>query len=110
MPTNVHAFITHVVQMPRRPKLTIRYVPIGVLEHKYIYRLNDRPSPYRGRNDMETWMASPNVKDWTKISEMLLGPVPDNFVFVPKHKSNAYSHSVIPDGAQTSTEEAVPEG
>lgn len=32
-----------------------------------------------------------NHQDWIKISEMLLGPVPDGFQFQPKHKANSYS-------------------
>ncbi|CAG8632472.1 15816_t:CDS:10 [Rhizophagus irregularis] len=53
-------------------------------------RINERPPAFRGRDDLETLMASPNSKDWVKISEMLLGPAPDSFVFVPKHASNSY--------------------
>lgn len=34
------------------------YVPVGLLEHVPMC-INDRPSPYRGRNDLETLMASP---------------------------------------------------
>jgi len=43
-----------------------RYVPIGVLE-RYPQRMNDKPLPYHGRDDMETLMASPNSNDWIRI-------------------------------------------
>ncbi|OWZ14424.1 TRNA-dihydrouridine synthase [Phytophthora megakarya] len=66
-----------------------RYIPVGLLE-TLPQRINDRPSPYYGRNDLETLMASDQAVDWVKISEMLLGPVPDGFQFVPKHRANAY--------------------
>ncbi|CAK5013637.1 unnamed protein product [Aphanomyces euteiches] len=66
-----------------------RYIPVGILE-KLPQKINDRPGPYYGRNDLETLMASDQAVDWIKISEMLLGPVPEGFQFVPKHKANAY--------------------
>ncbi|GFS00405.1 tRNA-dihydrouridine(47) synthase [NAD(P)(+)] [Elysia marginata] len=66
-----------------------RYIPVGVLE-QVPQRINERPPYYIGRNDLETLMASANCADWVKISEMLLGPVPPNFRFLPKHKANAY--------------------
>ncbi|KAF8771808.1 tRNA-dihydrouridine(47) synthase like protein [Argiope bruennichi] len=66
-----------------------RYIPVGLLERPP-QRINERPPPYFGRNDLETLMASPSCSDWIKISEMLLGPVPDGFIFLPKHKANAY--------------------
>ncbi|KAK4129470.1 FMN-linked oxidoreductase [Parathielavia appendiculata] len=66
-----------------------RYVPIGLLEH-LPPSLNDRPPAYRGRDDLETLLASKNYKDWIKISEMFLGPAPPGFKFQPKHKSNSY--------------------
>lgn len=43
-----------------------RYVPIGLLEH-LPPRLSDRPPAYRGRNELETLLSSPNYKDWIKI-------------------------------------------
>ena len=43
-----------------------------------------------GRSDLETMMMSKNCADWIKISEMLLGPVPEGFEFEPKHKANSY--------------------
>jgi tRNA-dihydrouridine synthase 3 len=52
--------------------------------------LNERPPAYKGRNELETLLSSPYVGDWIKISEMFLGPVADNFSFVPKHKSNSF--------------------
>uniref|UniRef100_A0A672FXQ4 tRNA-dihydrouridine(47) synthase [NAD(P)(+)] n=1 Tax=Salarias fasciatus TaxID=181472 RepID=A0A672FXQ4_SALFA len=66
-----------------------RYIPVGVLE-RVPQKINERPPYYMGRNYLESLMASQNVGDWVKISEMLLGPVPKNFNFLPKHKANAY--------------------
>lgn len=85
---------------------------MGLLE-RVPQRINERPPYYLGRNHLETLMASQNVGDWVQIrssrrqqqlevtevetnvcllsySEMLLGPVPNNFKFLPKHKANAY--------------------
>ncbi|RYO00218.1 tRNA-dihydrouridine(47) synthase [NAD(P)(+)] [Alternaria tenuissima] len=66
-----------------------RYVPVGLLEH-LPPNIQDRPPRFRGRNDLETLMASEHYKDWIKLSEMFLGPAHPNFKFEPKHKSNAY--------------------
>uniref|UniRef100_A0A8H7XP70 tRNA-dihydrouridine(47) synthase [NAD(P)(+)] n=1 Tax=Psilocybe cubensis TaxID=181762 RepID=A0A8H7XP70_PSICU len=66
-----------------------RYVPIGILEH-LPGRINDRAPAFRGRSDLETLLASPDSNDWVKISEMFLGPAPESWNFLPKHKSNAY--------------------
>lgn len=66
-----------------------RYIPIGLLE-QVPQKINERPPYYIGRDDLETLMSSPNCGDWVKLSEMLLGPVPDGFSFLPKHKANAY--------------------
>lgn len=66
-----------------------RYIPVGLLE-RVPQRINERPPYYMGRNELETMMASPNCADWIKLSEMLLGPVPDDFTFLPKHKANSY--------------------
>ncbi|XP_076472374.1 tRNA-dihydrouridine(47) synthase [NAD(P)(+)]-like [Babylonia areolata] len=66
-----------------------RYIPVGVLAQPP-QKINERPPHYRGRDDLETMMASSNCADWIKISEMLLGPVPPEFNFLPKHKANAY--------------------
>lgn len=66
-----------------------RYIPVGVLE-RVPQKINERPPYYMGRNYLESLMASQNVGDWVRISEMLLGPVPKNFNFLPKHKANAY--------------------
>lgn len=66
-----------------------RYIPVGILELPP-QRMNERPPFYRGRDEMETLMASSNCADWIKISEMLLGKVPDGFHFLPKHKANSW--------------------
>lgn len=66
-----------------------RYIPVGLLERPP-QKINERPPIYHGRDDLETLMASGNCTDWIKISEMLLGPVPDGFRFLPKHKANSY--------------------
>ncbi|KAM9340539.1 tRNA-dihydrouridine(47) synthase [NAD(P)(+)]-like [Symphorus nematophorus] len=66
-----------------------RYIPVGLLE-RVPQKINERPPYYLGRNYLESLMASQNVGDWVRISEMLLGPVPKNFNFMPKHKANSY--------------------
>ncbi|KAI7817494.1 tRNA-dihydrouridine(47) synthase [NAD(P)(+)]-like protein [Gamsiella multidivaricata] len=67
-----------------------RYVPVGLLE-VLPQKMNDRPPAFVGRNDMETLMASTDVKDWIKLSDMILGPAPEAFRFDPKHKANSTS-------------------
>lgn len=76
-----------------------RYVPVGILEH-LPQKINDRPAPYYGRNDLETLMASDQAVDWIKLSELLLGSVPHDFEFAPKHKANAFAATAqqIPTG------------
>ncbi|XP_054252228.1 tRNA-dihydrouridine(47) synthase [NAD(P)(+)]-like [Indicator indicator] len=66
-----------------------RYIPVGLLE-QLPQKINERPPYYLGRDYLETLMASQNVEDWIKISELLLGPVPTDFTFLPKHKANSY--------------------
>jgi len=38
-------------------------------------------------------LGSDDVKDWIRLSEMFLGPAPSDFVFIPKHRANAYGDS-----------------
>ena len=68
-----------------------RYVPVGIMETSRIpQKINQRPPRYFGRDDLETLLSSADCHDWIKVSEMFLGPVKEDFVFVPKHRSNAY--------------------
>ncbi|KAJ1563211.1 tRNA-dihydrouridine(47) synthase [NAD(P)(+)]-like protein [Cladochytrium tenue] len=67
-----------------------RYVPVELLE-VLPQKFNERVPPFYGRDDLETLMGSPKVTDWIKITEMLLGPCPAEFEFVPKHKANSVS-------------------
>jgi tRNA-dihydrouridine synthase 3 len=48
-----------------------RYVPVGILDH-LPPNLQDRPPAYRGRNEMETLLASDNYLDWFKIRYVFL--------------------------------------
>lgn len=66
-----------------------RYIPVGLLE-RLPQRINERPPLYRGRNDLETLLSSHRAADWIEISCMLLGPPPDGFNFIPKHKASSY--------------------
>ncbi|KAJ7776017.1 zinc finger dihydrouridine synthase [Mycena maculata] len=66
-----------------------RYVPIGLLE-RLPGRINDRAPAFRGRDELETLLASGDSRDWVRVSEMFLGPAPEGWVFTPKHKSNSY--------------------
>ncbi|KAK4704906.1 tRNA-dihydrouridine synthase 3, partial [Phenoliferia sp. Uapishka_3] len=90
-----------------------RYVPVGLLE-RFPVSLNERAFPYRGRDQLEvrrllkfarapridqlclsqTLLASDQADDWIKISNMFLGPPPDDWVFLPKHKANATAEEV----------------
>ncbi|CED83060.1 Uncharacterized conserved protein [Phaffia rhodozyma] len=70
---------------------THRYIPLGLLEVPA--RMNDRPPPFQGRDELETLLGSTESKDWVKISEMFLGPCPPDFSFLAKHKSNSYGNA-----------------
>jgi len=43
-----------------------RYIPVGILDH-LPPSLQDRPPAFRGRDEMETLLASDNYLDWIKI-------------------------------------------
>lgn len=81
-----------------------RYVPIALLE-RLPQKMNERPPLYEGRDDLETLFSSDSVVDWVRITELLLGPAGDKFVFTAKHKSNSYAPSAL----ATSAEPAAPE-
>ncbi|KAK4057301.1 tRNA-dihydrouridine synthase 3 [Microbotryomycetes sp. JL221] len=67
---------------------THRYVPVGLLE-RFPVHMNERALPYKGRNELETLLSSDQASDWVKITEMFLGPAPDDWSFLPKHKAAA---------------------
>lgn len=48
-----------------------RYVPVGLLEH-LPPNLQDRPPAYKGRNELETLLASDHYMDWIKITYVQL--------------------------------------
>ncbi|KAJ1028181.1 hypothetical protein NDA13_003627 [Ustilago tritici] len=85
---------THGVNTTRRfmcemMSFTHRYVPTGLLEFLPA-RMNDRPPLFKGRDELETLLASARGEDWVKLSEMFLGKAAEGWSFTPKHKSNAY--------------------
>jgi tRNA-dihydrouridine synthase 3 len=45
---------------------TYRYIPLGLLEHMPP-KINERPPPFKGRDQMETLLASGNYRDWIAI-------------------------------------------
>jgi tRNA-dihydrouridine synthase 3 len=66
-------------------------VPVGLLE-VLPQEMNQRPPSHMcGRSDLETLFLSAHPADWIKISEMLLGPVPQDFQFESKHKAAGYA-------------------
>ncbi|QLL33274.1 hypothetical protein HG536_0E01850 [Torulaspora globosa] len=67
-----------------------RYIPMGICE-RYPVQLNERPPNWRGRDELETTLGSTNVADWIKLSELFFGKTDENFVFLPKHKSNSFA-------------------
>jgi tRNA-dihydrouridine synthase 3 len=48
-----------------------RYIPVGLLETPP-QRMNLRPPAFFARNELETFMASPNSSDWIKIRFLLI--------------------------------------
>ncbi|KAH7823459.1 putative CCCH-type zinc finger-containing protein [Monocercomonoides exilis] len=79
-----------------------RYVPCGIIDRREASDdgkgkgkeerqiLNVRYPRYKGRDELETLMASDRASDWIKLSEMLLGKTSEGFQFAPKHRSNSY--------------------
>ncbi|GAA6060860.1 hypothetical protein JCM10212_006240 [Sporobolomyces blumeae] len=65
---------------------THRYVPVGMLE-RLPTNMNERALPYKGRDELETLLASDQAADWVKVTNMFLGQPPDDWSFTPKHKA-----------------------
>ncbi|GAA5982194.1 hypothetical protein JCM5350_003489 [Sporobolomyces pararoseus] len=65
---------------------THRYIPVGLLERMPAH-MNERALPFKGRDELETLLASDQANDWVKITNMFLGQPPDDWSFTPKHKA-----------------------
>ncbi|EPB69829.1 dihydrouridine synthase, partial [Ancylostoma ceylanicum] len=87
--TEIDEFRTWDISANERLDLLKKYIPVGLLE-RLPQRINDRPPLHRGRNELETLLSSPRAVDWIEISRMLLGPTPEGFTFIPKHKASSY--------------------
>lgn len=74
-----------------------RYIPVGLLE-RLPARINERPLPFKGRDELETLLASGDSEDWVRISNLFLGKPPDNWSFTPKHRSNASGQAAEENG------------
>ncbi|KAI0561004.1 tRNA-dihydrouridine synthase [Gracilaria domingensis] len=72
-----------------------RYIPIGIVEGgaDTVVTMSHRAPFFRGRDELETLLGSPQSQDWVRITELLLGKTPEGFTFVPRHKSNAWEAS-----------------
>lgn len=70
--------------------------PVGVLE-TLPSKLADRAPPFCGRSALEELMASKDSGAWVRLTELVLGPVPEGFKFLPKHKANATAAATSAD-------------
>lgn len=48
-----------------------RYIPVGILECPP-QKINDRPPVFKGRDELETLMASPNCAHWIELRYIIL--------------------------------------
>jgi tRNA-dihydrouridine synthase 3 len=69
---------------------------VGVLE-TLPSKLADRALPFCGRSALEELMASKDSGAWVRLTELVLGPVPEGFKFLPKHKANATAAATSAD-------------
>ncbi|KAJ8905347.1 hypothetical protein NDN08_001854 [Rhodosorus marinus] len=76
---------------------TCRYPPVGIFEEygerldELRPRLNLRIPAAVGRDPLEMTLSSRDPRDWIRVSEYLLGPVPNGYKFAPKHVGKAWS-------------------
>jgi tRNA-dihydrouridine synthase 3 len=78
-----------------------RYVPVGILEY-LPPRMNDRPPVFKGRDELETYLASGNAQDWVKISEMFLGKAPEDWNFIREYRKGLLLVGRVADDALSS--------